>query len=436
MCPQAFTLVHNQLMSHISKHLPALAGFSLILLGGCADETPTAVGGDLFPDGTLPVTVELTLPASAFTSGDTVYSGYTSRHDANFMVVADQFETVLSAHGLIEFVDFPDTVFATVDGDIHKDTVFTYGTATLRAVMDTTASTRGPAILQLWSVEQEWDAATATWELARNSDGEVEPWQEPGGTRGQLLAEAVWLPRDTITADTVLWQLDADEMTALVEDYPGLLVTTTTPGARVELGDFLLSANIHPASAPADTVEEQIPAGPMTFVVTPDQPMAPGVWSVGGPTSSRAVLTIDPALEIPTCPPAVDPDCPTIPFRDVTLNYAGLVLETEAVPDGYRPLDALFLTLRRLFEPEIGAQAPLGSVVAADTASPVLFVSGSEGTIELGITQPLRAILASDSAATLGLLAEPEGSNFGVAWFAREPMLRVIFTLPLESSFP
>ncbi len=424
-------------MSDISRNLSGLTGLLLLaFLAGCQDEIPTAVGGDLFPDGTLPTTVELTLPASAFLSGDTVFSGYTSPDDADFVVVAEQFDDVLFAHALLDFVDFPDTVTVTVDGTTHKETDFTYGPGKLRAVVDTTASTRRPVSLQLWSVEQEWDAETATWQLARNSGTDVEPWQEAGGSRGQLLAETVWLPGDEVTADSVFWQLDASEMAGIVEGFSGLLITSNTPGARVELSEFVLNADLNPAVKPDTAVVEEIFPGPTTFVVTPDEPSAPDVWTIGGLSSSRAVFTIDPAREISTCPPATDADCPTIPFRDVTVNYAGLVLDTEAVPNGYRPLDALFLTLRRLFEPEIGARAPLGSVVSADSVGAALFVRGSEGTVELPITQPLRAILASDSAVTVGLLAEPEGSSFGVGWFTREPMLRVIYTLPLESSFP
>ncbi|HET7274395.1 MAG TPA: hypothetical protein VFI91_04415 [Longimicrobiaceae bacterium] len=419
-------------MSHISTIHRGLG--ALLLLGslvGCADEIPTATGGDLFPEGTLPVTIELIVPASAFLTEDTVYTGYTSRRDADFLLVADHFDGVLSAHALVRFTDFPDTVSVTVDGTTHKDTVFTYGAGQVTAVVDSIASTEGPVLLRLWALTQEWDEEFVTWELAE----EGVAWEEPGGTRGTLLSETIWVPSDTVSGDSLTWEVDSLDVARLSRESPGLLVTSATPGSRVQISDLELSVPVHPVSKDTALVQE-ISAGPQTFIVTPQPPERGVAWEVGGLASSRTVFTLDPEQEVPTCSPDSGAVCPTIPLSEVTLNAASLILEGVPVPNGYRPIHALVLTLRRVFEPEIGARAPLGSVVSVDSAAASLFISGSEGLVELPVTQPLRAILASDSAATMALLAEPEGSTFGIGWFKPAPRLRLIYTLPLEPRLP
>lgn len=421
----------------VSRGGGLLLALSSLALAGCEDNLPTASGEDRFPEGLVPTTVEIVLPADAFLRSDAVYDGFADPREAGFLLAAQEFDGVLDAHALARLGNFPDSVTFTSAGASRTDTAFTYAAGQITTLVDNRASfSPGPATLRLYALEQGWDSATVTWDTA-SAAGPVELWRTPGGTRGTLLAEAVWTPGDTTQVDSLVWAVDSTAVARIAADgFPGLLVTSATPGSRVEFSRLSLATAIRPASRPDTVLTRTFAAGPQTFVYTPAAPRPDEVYRVGGLTGARTVLGIDLAQRVPAC--ASGQGCGTVPLRDVTLNRATLLLEPLAVPAGFRPLRAPALRVRQVLEPELGRLAPLGEAFAVDTVPPTRFeepVLG--GPVGVDLTQAVLLLLSEEqNATTVALLGDAGAAEFGYLWFAERPRLRLIYTLPLRPQLP
>jgi hypothetical protein len=412
----------------------------------CADEAPTFTGDDQFPPGSVPITREVILPASQFFSALGSFSGYTSAYNAPYLVVANQFDEGLNAHALANFSAFPVNVTYQRNGQEKRDSAFSYVDSRLVLRVDTAASTAGPVTVQVWQVDQQWDAPTATWTMAIDSGSVHSQWREEGGTRGALLAEGTFT-NDATSGDSLVLTLTGAEVTALSDSTAdGIVVTTSTTGARVELFEMVLRAGIKPDSAAPDTtiVTTLTTSSQRTTVYTPEQPApSAGFLAVGGVRSARTLIEIHPDQEVPGC--AVGQSCANVKLTEVRLNQVALLLRPGPVPGGFDPLAEVPLSLRLIQEPALGGAAPLGPQVldsdASRSLSQVYYYTPGDSLMVLPITTLTGALAANDTLPrTYALISELEGQTapptFGVAFFAAEPRLRIVYTLPSRRPLP
>jgi hypothetical protein len=409
----------------------AVLGLALLGLAGCENKIPTASGTDLFPDGTAPQSLDVTVPASAFLVSDTVYTNYTTLADAPYLLVAEQYRGSLTAHALARYDSFPDSVTYASGGATTSTKEFTYSKGRVIVLVDSLASVpRSRVTLRLWALDQAWDTAGVSWE----STGTGDAWRTPGGTLGTLLGEADWVPGDTVTADSVVWQVDSLAVQRIAGGDLGGLAVTTVTGARLQISTPMLSLGVHPSTKP-DTVVAlpTIRATARATVFTPAVPAGEGFLRVGGATSDRAILRIRLPESVPGCEPS--DGCDDAALSRVTLNRVTLDLRTAAVPGGFGPVDSTVVQVRRVLEPELGRRAPLGDVLVQDTVSAVQFAVGGD-LVALDLTGTAREELAAGrSELVVAVLALPT-NRFSYLWFTTAPGLRLVYTLPLNLSLP
>lgn len=409
---------------------------ALLALTGCGNDVPTATGTELFPAGTEMTTIDLVLPASQFLGGDTVYDGFSGIRSASYLLAANQFDGALDAHALIRFGAFPDSVTYGSGTTAVSDSAFTYGTGRVTAVIDTVASVpSSPVVLRLYALEQPWDSSSVTWQNASESGGAPVAWRTPGGTLGRLLAEATWVKGDTLTRDTVSWQVDSLAMREIATPgFAGLAITAAQPGSRIQLKLPDLVANVHPASKPDTTLQVSPSAVAQAFVVNPPLPQPAEIFRVGGVTSARTVLRLNLDYQVPTC---ADPTagCPTVGLKEVTLNRAELLLDALPVQSGYRPTVPNFLQIRPVLEPELGRQGALGDLLTQDSIPAALFQAPAGETASVNLTGVFQ-VYADSSAVNLALLGISRTPSFGTLWFTGTPRLRLVYSLPQTPKLP
>lgn len=409
---------------------------ALLALTGCANDVPTATGTELFPAGTEMTTVDLVLPASEFLTGDTVYDGFSSVRSVNYLLVANQFDGALDAHTLVRFGAFPDSVTYTSGSSTVTDSVFTYGTGRVTALIDTLASVPSTSVvLRLYALEQPWDSSSATWQNASEAGGAEVPWRTPGGTLGRLIAETTWVRGDTLSRDTVSWQVDSLSMKEIATPgFAGLAITAAQAGTRVQLRQPDVVANAHPASRADTTVKVTPGSFAQTFVFNPPVPQPAGAFRVGGVTGARTVLRLGLDHQVPSC---ADPaaGCPTVSLRDVTLNRAVLLLEALPAASGFRPTVPNFLQIRPVLEPALGRHGSLGDLLTQDSIPTELFQAPGGQTASVDVTS-LFQTYADSSAVSLALLSVSKSPSFGALWFTNTPRLRLVYSLPRTPKLP
>lgn len=408
-----------------------------VALAGCSNDVPTATGAGLFPEGTEMTHIDLLLDSDVFLTGDTVYDGYTPLGSANYLLAANDFDGALDAHSLVRFGSLPDSVVYTGSNGAVTDRTFTFGTGRVIALMDTLASLpRSGVVLRLYALQQPWDSESVTWQNASESGGVVVPWQTPGGTLGDLIAEATWTRGDTAVIDTIVWNVDSIAMARIAAPgFPGLAVTVAQSGSRVQFSGLDLRARVHPSSKPDTTLTLTAPSGAQRFIFDPPLPASASTFRAGGISSARSVFRLRLDYQVPTCPDA-RPGCPTVPLSDVTVNRALLVLDPLPVPSGFRPTVKHFLQARQLLEPALGRNSSLGEVLSQDSVPASLFEPPTGQSTTLDLTGILLAYGDSLPSINLALLSTSQTTSFGVLWFSRTPRLRLIYTLPQTPKLP
>jgi hypothetical protein len=415
----------------------------LLVLGACADEDPTTVGGDLLSGGTVR-TIETIFDASRFLEMDTAANGFTRPSLAEFMTVARRAAGTLDAHTLYRFGPFPKSVaYRTAVGDTAKvDTLprFVSGRVVIKLDSLHFAGTK-PIRLELYRTAQKWDPATATWQLAIDSIGERSSWTQPGGTPGTLVDTTTWAGTDSIT-----FNVDSATIAAWMDTTNfarGAILVATTDGARMRLARPLLRLKARPSPRP-DTLVDAVTSALETFVFDPPAPASSDLRVSGTPawrSFLRFVQSLDTVRVGCTPTPA---DC--VRLRDATINYAALQLKPVTTPGAFLPEDSLGITAWPVFESPIVpltrsplSAAPIGGLRAL--IPPSAFVSGSGEAVELPVTTFFANLVAqrADTAAaptrTLALLGSLESRYFGFASFgsrenaAAAPKLRVIVTV-------
>jgi hypothetical protein len=317
-----------------------------------------------------------------------------------------------------------------------KDSVFTYGTGRVTAVMDTVSSVPSTSVvLRLYALEQPWDSSSATWQNASESGGAAVPWHTPGGTLGRLLAETTWVRGDTVSLDTVSWQVDSLAMREIATPgFAGLAITAAQPGTRVQLRGPDVVANVHPATHPDTTLQVVPSTVAQTFVFNPPVPQPVGVLRAGGVSGARTVLRLNLDYQVPSC---ADPatGCPTIALKDVTLNRAQLLLDALPVQSGFRPTLPHFLQIRPVLEPELGRHGSLGDLLTQDSIPMEIFQPPSGQTASIDLTSVFQTY-ADSTSVSLALLSVSRSPSFGYLWFTGTPRLRLVYSLPQTPTLP
>lgn len=423
--------------------LSGLLAVLALSAAACSDDTPTFTGEDEFPPGVIPVTREVILPASEFFRSLGSFSGYTRASDLQSVVVANQYAGALDAHALARFGPFPVALTYRRDGAERRDAAFTYLNSSLVLRVDTLASTDGPVTVQVWQAAQAWERTSATWTTAIDTGAVETTWTEPGGTRGTLIAQGTFAG-NSAAGDTLVLSLTGANVASLADTLGnGVVITTATSGARLEVIDMIVRANIRPDSAAPDTTIVQSVSSTRTTVYTPEQPNAgAGMLAVGGVRSARSLIELNPDRALPAC--AAGETCGTIAFRDVQLNQVDLLLRPRPVPNGFDAITGVPLSLRVATEAELGAAAPLGPrVLDASRETGVLTYNARPGDtlVVLPITNLSRTLALADTLPrTFALISELQffdsPPTFGAVFFDAEPRLRIIYTLPARRRLP
>lgn len=419
----------------------AAAVGAMVLGAGCEDRVPT------FPEGQLPgetraQTVELLLSASEFVLEDTVYDGFSRQTQLGALVVASDFgegAEPLQANALGRF-PLPDTVVYTRGGSTRSDSILRYVGGELTAVLQRDRSQVDGALeLSLFEVGEAWDT-TATWQHAARGDTATRAWQQPGGTRGALLARTTLSLADTAFRDTLRWAIDSVAMQRLADGAGhGVLISADGASARLLLTGLSLRADVRPAGGADTTVSITLTPAAQRFVFSPEPPLGGGAYAVAGIRGARSVLTLRLPENVPACPPGTVPACGTVRTQDARLNQVALLLTPERTTDGFRPVGTAFVQLRRLLEPELGRFSPLGvPPVGGDSIPAASFVAPQDTTIAFQLSPDLvRRMLEDDTrTATLALLGSPEGAYFGLPRFRRDARLRIVYTIVPAPTLP
>lgn len=437
---QAFTMYALHVM-HLMRSAARRSAAVLALVGAtaCDNQLPTVVGDGAFPAALVPVTVDAILPAERFVRSDTVYGGFEEVGSAGFRLVANQFGGVLTAHTLVRFSGFPDSVTYTAGGTTRTDRVFTYTAGRLVAQVDSVGSFRARTELEALSLVQPWDSAAVSWLFAVDRPGARTPWRMPGGTTGALLGRATWVPGDTARRDSIAFPIDSLSVIRLARgELDGVLIRSADPGTRLELGSFVLETAIRPAGRADTTIVQRYTVGPQSYIYTPDEPRPSNVLRVGGQDGARAVLGLDLNQTVSTCPAGqTGGGCRQVPLREVTIDQVTLLLQPMPVPLGFRPTGPATVVARRILEPGLGRAAPLGEVLATLSVPADAFAGPGRAPVGVDLTGPTRlAIATGETNLTLGLLSDLGVINFGAAWFDASPRLRLVYTVPARPSLP
>lgn len=426
----------------------------------CDDESPTLSGDDLFPGGSSPVTREVILPAGASFRTLGVFTGYSGARNVPYSVVANRYGGELSANALFRTAAaFPTTLTYTQSNVNRTDSVYRLVRGTLVLRVDSATSSAGPVTVQVYRAAQSWDAATATWELASDTGGVRTPWTTPGGTRGALLGQNVYSSVDA--GDSLVINMDSAMVASLRDTASfGFILSVGQAGQRLQISETpTLRVDLRPATAARDTLITtaiSLASQPSIFVFNPEPPQPAGLLAAGGIRSARTLFGLTFPDSVTGCD-AAGGSCARVALRDVRLNRVSLLLRRRPISAAFSPLDSTVLSVYSLTEPELGRRAPLGAPVLnqnplVQAASqgfaipqPAAIFAPADTLVELDFTTFATSAAAGDTVPTsFALLGGPlvgvptvrDYDTFGLAAFAPEPRLRIVYTLPVRSELP
>jgi hypothetical protein len=420
-----------------------LLALSVASLSACIEENPTEVGDVLLPSGDV-ISFEVLLPAASFLVWDSSFTGYSKVTDAQFAIIARQFENAVDANMLTRFGQLPavQVIRNTTTNLAVNDSSPKYFSGLLVLKFDTlvTPLTR-PVLLRLFPTTEEWDVS-ATW-TNRIDTGTVQlPWKTPGGTRGPSVDTASW-----VAGDSVVLRVDSQTI-ALWNDTTnkarGALITAETNNTRIKVLSTAFHVSAH-SSIRADTVIK-VDALPLvrTFVFNPT-PSTAGVSGIraGGTPSWRAFVRLRSDLTSLSFPCPNRPNC-TVPLDSVNLSAAQLLLKPVRAPAGFPPEDSMYLDVRGI-STSAGvplSRSPLGNRISASAAIKPTFFTNPTATdvVSIDITNFIAHLTdktvkdADRLPPALAILQLGEPFTFGFATFDAAPTLRLVLTKALEKN--
>ncbi len=421
------------------KRLTCL-GLAAGVIAACADEDPVGID-DLVPDDAVR-TYEVVLDAPAFLAATSSATGFVRPAVSGFAVVAEDAGGSLDAHGLLRFqlplatVQYVDTAGRTRTDSLHA----VIGGELIAKLDSTTARPSQPVTLALYRIDEAWDPLSASWEFRVDTAGVREPWTQPGGTVGTLVSTATLNP----TSSSVTFAVDSATIAAwsdTTDATRGALIASQTPGERVRLDSFLLRLRSRPSPRPDTVVIDTVGTRFVTFVHDP-QPDAAGTLYVGGVPAWRSYVTLAERLDtvVVTVPCDAEPTGCRYRLGDVTINYAGLLLQPKTPPSGFALADSIsVLGVSILGGGQIPLpRAPLGAAVGGPRKiAPQAFLDGG-ARVDLPITDAVVILTQrrDDDAVrrpSVAFIDGGEGDRFGLAAFASSgddaPKLRLIFSV-------
>lgn len=337
-------------------------GASLVLgLVGCQERFPTVLDDAAFP--TEAYTVQVTLPFHEFAKDVRVWGGYGRPYELPHGVVARSYEGELEARTLISWEAYPGVASVRdTTGTVRADTALVFVGGRVVAVLDTldVRGVGGPVTLGLGALQQPWDLATVSWNLAVDSVGGRVPWGEPGAGPVVGLGTAEW---DRTQGDSVVFALDSAAVALWADSLGqrrGIRLEAVTEGIRLHVNRVTLVLTTRPRSRPDTLLYLSVPARERTFVYHPFPEVPGGEIRVGGVPAWRSVLTLDlPEKVYPAAEVCSRIACP-ITLTPQALVSASLVLRTQPSRPGFTPTDTLRVDVREALEPSRMPKSPLG----------------------------------------------------------------------------
>ncbi|GMV05833.1 MAG: hypothetical protein AMXMBFR53_21100 [Gemmatimonadota bacterium] len=411
--------------------------------------------GEVSPTGVVPeepVSVMIEIPWSEFGSNLAAFVAAGSPIELGVGILAHQVGDSLEARTLATMNEIP-TSATVVDtaGTERTDTLLQVLGGRILAAIDTlSALSGGPVTLEAALMEETWDPTTATWSMAVDSlSGSRTEWGRAGGGSASHPVTAVWFPGE----DTVVFELDSAGVAALSDTAStrGLRISSLTAGSRLEVTGLSVQVDVRPSLNPDTTVVVTASRNSLTFVYTPEPSPPQGSVRVGGTPSYRTTMSIEVprVLDGPAELCAVRA-CP-IELTANSLNYAAIVLSSQAVEVAFQPSDSVNLDVRPVADPSALPKSPLGGSLLSTSIGKRVAASlfgADEGTeVEVPITSLVRALLEPDSTArfptprTIALVSAYEPLSFSYASFfgpesASPPLLRLIVTIAGTAELP
>lgn len=429
----------------VGRVAAVLVLFLGVLLAGCGNDNPTSVGAPLIPGGDVR-TFQITLDAPEFLMADTSVTGFVVPGQSSLMVVAHQFDDSLESHALLSLLPAPTSVtYPDTTGATHVDTIPHWTGADIVVVVDSASVGPGPAQIELSRVGESWDPLTASWDARVDSTGDHRSWTQAGGTVVQQLGTETWTPG----TDTLTFHVDSQTVVTLRDTtaaYDGLMLSTTTPGVRLETRQVSIVYNAIPSPRPDTTVTASVGPRNTTFVYSPALAPGPELRVAGLPTW-RAVLEFKPGLDTLTLPCPGEPGC-FIPVNKATVTAADLMLQPLPPQAGFRPEEPVTMDVRTVFRSPLipVSRSPLGNSVAQSPPVPMSsFQTAGAQRVPVPIGSFVTSLLGStsvDSTAspeTLALLPFQTHDIFGVGTFgslasgSSAPQLRLVLTIAQEA---
>ena len=251
----------------------AIALLLAVVAGSCAQESPTEAGGPLIPTDAVR-TFEIDLDPSIWLETDTAFSGFDDVNGADYFVAAENFGNVMSAHILSRFL-VGTTISATdSSGTELSDTMPTFIGGRVVLLIDTTLSNvPRPFGLSLRNVADDWDAPTATWDLAVDTAGQQTSWTQPGAGGGTLISTAMWpqaLDSLGVPLDSVSIEIDSATIAMWTDTATthSVMIALTSPGARLRASDLVLRVDARPSFRPDTVVTISVQATDSRFIST------------------------------------------------------------------------------------------------------------------------------------------------------------------------
>lgn len=413
-----------------------------LAFAACGEEGPLSVGGELLPQDAIR-TFEVVLDADRYLVWDTAFGLYSAPSDADFTILASEFEGALDSRALVRY-SIPRTIqVRDAAGTIQVDSAPVFFAGHVRFIVDTLSSTPAPADVELYRTTEAWDRRTATWKLRVDSVGEQLRWSSPGGSPGRVISTAGY----GAAGDTVMLPVDSATLALWAdtsETARGAVIGVTSPGTRLRTSLPTLRLQARSEIDP-DTVIELSVAPGRTFIFSPEQPDSVAVPRVGGTPAWRTVLRLREGLDTVTVPCPGEPGC-RVRLGATTINYAALVLQPQPSPAGFTPEAAFGVTAHILLaSSRVPLQrspvtSPVGSVEEA--IPPSSFMAPDAPAVELPLTEVLRLLTANAGTGEefvpsyLALLPGGTNRTFGFGTFAEHPRLRLVLSMTQELQLP
>ena len=413
-----------------------------LAFSACQEELTTSLEGDLIPVGAL--TVEVSLPFQEIGGEVVGWGGYGRPYQLPLDILARAFEGSLDARILNGWNPYP--VSASVrdsTGSVRTDTLLTFVGGRITAAFDTlTSVVDGPVTLSIGALPMSWDVVSTAWDVAVDSVGDRQLWEEEGAGPVIPMGTAVWDPAE---GDSVVFEIDSAAV-ALWADTAnaemGMRLDAVTEGVRLDLSRLSYLLSTRPSSHQDTLVDLTVAAKTRTFIYQPVPGAPAGEIRVGGVPAWRAVFDLN-MPETLDGPPELcqQVQCPVVLTAE-SLISASLVLTTQAPPPAFQPTESLYLDVRPVLEPSRLPKSPLGSSLVGSLGvelPPEYFGEAAGTEVEIPLGAYIESLVAENSNPdlevphTLALLSSFEPLSLYFAAFEGPdspagPELRLILT--------